>query len=138
MQVARELTVSNIGLEVTHHGKYITLTQKKYKGSVSQILINVTRQIHKNDMLNEEEEKQLTTLVGQLNWIASQTRPNLSRGVLQLRIKVKKATIETLILANKIVRKLKSQKSCITFPKLNNIVKARVFCFSSNFNFFTK
>ena len=102
MQVARELTVSNIGLEVTHHGKYITLTQKKYKGSVSQILINVTRQIHKNDMLNEEEEKQLTTLVGQLNWIASQTRPNLSRGVLQLRIKVKKATIETLILANKI------------------------------------
>ena len=28
-------------------------------------------------MLKEEEEKQLKTLLGQLNWIASQTRPDL-------------------------------------------------------------
>ena len=48
------------GLEVTH-GKYITITlaQKEYTGSVSKIALNITRQMHKNDMLNEEAEIQL-------------------------------------------------------------------------------
>ena len=59
----------------------------------------------KNYMLNEDEETQLRTLIGQLNWIASQTRPDLSHYVLQLSMKVNKATAKTLILANKTVAK---------------------------------
>lgn len=56
-------------------------------------------------MLNEDEETQLRTLIGQLNWIASQTRPDQSHYVLQLSMKVNKATAKTLILANKTVAK---------------------------------
>ena len=112
-----------IGLEIAHHEQFISLAQNGYSNTVSEIPINVSRRMHKNDMINTAEEKQLRTLIGQLNWIASQTRPDLSYDVLQLSVKVNKATVETLILANKIVRKLKSQKSYIVFPKLNTVTK---------------
>ena len=107
-----------IELEIAHHKQFISLAQNEYSNTISEIPINVTRQMHKNDMINEVEEKQLRTLIGQLNWTASQTRPDLSYKVLQSSIKVNKAIVEMLILANKIVRKLKSQESYIVFLKL--------------------
>ena len=111
------------GLEIAHHEQFISLAQNEYSNTISEIPINVTIRMHKNDMINEVEEKQLRTLIGQLNWIASQTRPDLSYDVLHLSIKVNKATVETLILANKIVRKLKSQELYIVSLKLNSVTK---------------
>ena len=60
-----------IGLQIAHHEQFISLAQNEYSNTISEIPINVTRQMHKNDMINEVEEKQLRTLIGQLNWIAS-------------------------------------------------------------------
>ena len=59
-----------IGCEIAHHEQFISLAQNEHSNTISEILI-VSRRMHKNDMINEVEEKQLRTLIGQLNWIAS-------------------------------------------------------------------
>ena len=46
------------------------------------------------DMLNKETEKQLITMIGQLYWVASQTRPDLSHGVLKSNIKINEPTAD--------------------------------------------
>ena len=72
-----------IGLEITHDNDSITLAQNEYSILVNEIPITITRMMHKRDEVSCLEKKQLRSLIGKLNWIANQTRPDLSFDVLQ-------------------------------------------------------
>ena len=61
--------------------------------------------------LQPEDISRLRGIAGQLQWIASQTRPDLSFGANTLTNDVANASIDRLIWANKLVKKAKYEKS---------------------------
>ena len=84
----------------------------------------------KEAKLTTEETRQLRGIAGQLNWTSSQRRPDISYAACEVSVSIKDAQIKDLILANKHIRKLKSQKVSVQFPNLGNIEKCSILCFS--------
>ena len=82
--------------------------------------------MHKSSELNETELKRLRSLIGQLNWIANQSLPDLSFDVLQLGNRSKNAKVEDITLANKVIRKLKLHECKLLFPDLGNLTKLKL------------
>ena len=76
------------------------------------------------------ERKQMMTVAGQLNWLATQTRPDLSYDALELNMSKKQPTIENLIRANKAIRQAKQKGSGILFSKLGNSKSLTIKVFS--------
>ena len=58
-------------------------------------------------------------MIGQLNWFAGITCPDISYGVCEASTKVKDATIADVSSVNKIVKKVKNELSVIHFPCLD-------------------
>ena len=59
-------------------------------------------------------------LSGQMNWVASQTRPNVSYVVCQISNIGKHPKVKMLIEANKSLTKLKSKDITISFSNIGN------------------
>ena len=55
----------------------------------------------KQAQLNKEEARQLRGLAGQLNWVSSQTRPEMAYSAYEVSVYTKNATIVDLFKANK-------------------------------------
>ena len=70
-------------------------------------------------MLTEEETKQYRGIVGQLNWISTQTRPDISFDVCELSSVFDKAKVDDVLRANKVVKNAQSRAVAIKFPKLS-------------------
>ena len=67
-------------------------------------------------------------IVGQLNWVAGISRPDISFAVCEPSTKFTDATVADIIYVNKIIRKVKSSYCFIQFPKLDlNSVKLQLF-----------
>ena len=80
--------------------------------------------------MTSEEEKLLRTAIGQLNWVATQTRPDLSYDVLELSMITNRATVDHLLQANKVIRKLKSEALQIKFPRLGELSNLKLMLFN--------
>ena len=74
---------------------------------------------NKESLLNAEELRTFRGICGQLNWIASQSRPDLSFDACDLSCRIKNAKIEDLLRAIKVIRKAKSSRVSIKFPDLD-------------------
>ena len=83
----------------------------------------------RSDKLADDEKKEYRALVGQLNWIATQTRPDILFEVCLLSSVFDTATVEDLLHANKLVRKVKASQVTLKFPKLQS-EEISVECFS--------
>jgi len=112
---------NNIGLQVTIADEETTLSQDSYIASLKEIPIFPSCKLRKNDRLTLDEEKRLRMTVGQLNWVHTQTRPDILFDVLELNMIIKSARVEHLLQANKVIRKLKSEPSKIVFPRLGQL-----------------
>ena len=73
----------------------------------------------KEGLLNEEEKFALRSLLGQLNWLSTQCRPDISYDVSSLSSSFKNAAVKHIIKANKIVKRVKMNKVELFFPKLD-------------------
>ena len=73
------------------------------------------RLTNKETKVDQEEKKLLRGVIGQLNWLAGITRPNISYNVCEASTKVKDATIADVLNVDKIVRKVKNELSEIHF-----------------------
>ena len=80
----------------------------------------------KKDPLTAKESQQLKAVAGQLNWVSSQTRPDISFDSCQVSVSCKDATIEDLFKANKSVKKLKSEHVSLQYPNLGSLKEARI------------
>lgn len=119
-----------IGFEMKQTSKEATLDQGKYVNGIEGIRIDPGRAKEKNSSLTTVEQKQLRRLVGQCNWVAQGTRPDLAYEVVELSSKFKDGHVSDLIRANKNLLKLKQHRSFIMFPNLGPCRDWKIVVFS--------
>ena len=113
--------MSYIGLEIEKQYDHIVLSQKKYMDRVSVCNISVDRRLLKESTLEPLEHEQFRRMVGQLNWAARQTRPDLMFDVLELSMKLTKPCVQDFLKAMKAVQKLKCIDNSVFIPRFKSM-----------------
>ena len=107
--------------------KTIKVDQLSYAATIKQLHYAK----HKSDRspLTSTERSQFRAIVGQLNWLACVTRPDVSFDVCQLSATAQNATVADAKLLNKVVKKVHADQVSIVFPKLD-LDNLKLLCFS--------
>ena len=74
-----------------------------------------------DERLNMDENKTLRSLQGQLSWLSTQTRPDLSFDAFQLSTVLNRSTVKDAKQGNKVVKKMKEKQVGLKFKHLGNI-----------------
>ena len=131
-EISREKQDSFIylGLRVNHFFDKITIDQDAYIQNIKEIEINRERKIDKDSAINFDEKQQLRSTIGQLNWVSTQTRPDITFDTCEVSVRLKDATIRDIIKVNKIIRKLKAEKVSLKFSDMGNLTPIKLVSFS--------
>ncbi|XP_018008572.1 uncharacterized protein LOC108666247 [Hyalella azteca] len=108
----------------------IGLSQDDYVRSLEEVKLEEKHKRSRSDVLSEMEKRDYRALVGQLNWIATQTRPDISFDVCELSSVFDKARVDDLIRANKVVKKVQSRSVVVQYPKLRDQNQLTIECYS--------
>ncbi|CAG2208259.1 unnamed protein product [Mytilus edulis] len=81
----------------------------------------------KTSPLSSSEQTLLRSKIGQLLWLARQTRPDIAFDVAAISSKIKSSTIEDLKKVNKIIRKVQNDPVSLQFQNLGHDVKFILF-----------
>ena len=118
-----------LGVEIQQDQREkITLSQCKYIQEITQIPVPNNREL--DSPLNCEEKQKLRSLVGQMNWVANHSRPDIAFDACQISTSVKDATIRDLKNANKVVMRVKSEQVKLTYPLLGDISASHIICYT--------
>ena len=123
-------TFKYLGLNVIQSETGITLDQNLYTSTIQPIEINKDRASIKDLELNQAEKRELKRLSGQMMWVTTQTRPDVSYDVCSISNIGKKPRMKKIIEANKVLAKLKANKGSITFPKISKSSELNVIVYS--------
>ena len=85
----------------------IIMSQSAYVRAVNPIKISPDRRRSPDEPISNEERHQLRALIGSLQYAAVNTRPDLCSKLGALQSAVPRATVETLITANKVLHEAK-------------------------------
>ena len=69
-------------------------------------------------------------LVGQLNWLSTQTRPDVSFDVCELSTVLNAATVDDVLRVNKVVKKVKQRRVTLQFQPLDCADGFTIECYS--------
>ena len=97
------------------------------------IPISKKRRAEKNDDENKKlkhEKKAYRALVGQLNWVATHTRPDAAFETCALSSSYKEATLDDLIRLNKLAERVKREHVNLFFPRLRDLTKCSLECYT--------
>ena len=94
-----------VGIEISQNDDYrINIQKLNYIQSIEEIPI---RKQPKDDVLTDKEKTLCRRIVGQLNWIAGISRPDVSFYICEASTKLNNSTISDAVKINKIVRYVK-------------------------------
>ena len=125
-----EDTFSYVGIEIKQiHGE-IHLTQNKYVESIKMIQIDKSRQVQKTDNLTPSETEQLRSKIGQLLWVARQSRPDILFDVCSLTSNLKDAKVKHILDANKVIKRVKSETVSLKYRHLKDNFPLKLVAFS--------
>ena len=122
-------TFKYIGVNVVQDEVSLKLHQNDYIDSLEAVKISKERSTRRSDYLGDHEMEQFRAVVGQLNWISTQSRPEISYSVCELSKANKQAMVEDLIEANKVVKRVQDARYCLHFGQLN-VTALTIECFS--------
>ena len=105
-----------LGLQIQQFPECKTVDQIKYCKLLKPIEISKER-TQKNHPLGKDELKKLRMLTGQMNWIATQTQPDLLFSC-KLASSLKNATLNDMIKANKVMRNFRNKDIKVRTSKL--------------------
>lgn len=123
-----------IGWNIKSSSEHTTVDQADFIEKLEEIPITVKRASNKHDSLNKQERKQLRAAIGQCNWVASQTRPDISYDVIELSMICNDPLVQHIVNVNKVIKKLKLTMCQLMFPKLVGNLKIVVYSDASHAN----
>ena len=91
------------------------------EGFANQITMGEYETNNSEAFLNRDENKTLRSLQGQLSWLCTQTRPDLSFDSFQLSTVLNRSTFQDAKHGNKVVKKMKEKEIGLKFKHLGNI-----------------
>ena len=103
------------GIDVKQKNGRIEISMEDYAKSLKPIEV---REGKSDEKLTREEMKVLRKYVGKLNWLATNTRPDLSIYALGLAKKQKDATLKELRNINRIIKKVSEKDNVVVFTKV--------------------
>ena len=119
-----------VGLRINSYNDGLTLDQDHYIRSLSSITISKERALNKNDDLDKKELAAFRTLVGQLSWISTHTRPDIAFETCELGSLFTGAKVSDLMRLNKLVERVKNLSVHLYFPRLDSTKRYTIKCFT--------
>lgn len=119
-----------VGIDFVSADKIVQMHQENYIQHMQPIPVNPSRAAEFDSSLTEEEKNQLRSKIGQILWVARQSRPDVMFDVSNLASKLKDATVQAIHEANRIVCKLKSKKVVLNFLHLGKDSALKIVVFS--------
>ena len=119
-----------LGINMISLDNEIRLSQTTYLNSIYEIELTTERIKNKRDTLTDAEKTMMRQLIGQLNWLATQTRPDLLYECCYFMSLVNKATVADIIQLNKVVRKAKKEEIVLRIPNIGRLEDAKIICYS--------
>ena len=123
-------TFKYIRLELGSVAGGITVSQYNYADLLAPLRMGNGRSVAKSSELSESERKEFRSLIGQLSWIATQTRPDIAFDVCELSGHCRNATVADAVRLNKIISRVVSDHFCLLFGKLSSVGDCIIECFS--------
>ena len=119
-----------VGMDFGPGNKGVQIHQDNYIQHLRPIHMDHSRAVEQDTPLSEKENDQLRSRIGQILWVARQSRPYVTFDASNLASGLKKATVQTIHEANRIVCKLKSKKVVLNFQYLGSDDTLRMIVFS--------
>ena len=94
-----------LGINIVQTVDGIGLHQKEYVDAISEISLSRERASRRMDNLQKEEMAEYRSLIGQLNWLGTQTRPDIAFDVCDLSANLKLHSVEDVLKANRTIKK---------------------------------
>ena len=90
----------------------------------------IKRASEKKEVLKDKEKKEYRALVGQLNWVLTNTRPDIEFETCVLSSEFQEEKVAELIRLNKLVERVKRENVNIYFPRIDNIREVNLECYT--------
>ena len=119
-----------IGMSIYQRVNDIQIDQSGYVNSLQEIEISPERLKLKHSLLDSDEKSILRSKVGQVQYAASHTRVDMAFDACNISNYGKEPTVNSLILTNKAIRKMKGNEVKLKFCKLGKMSEVSVLCFS--------
>ena len=120
-------TFTYTGINFTQTTDGISMSQQSYIDGLMSIQSN---DLPPSGQFNSVQIRRVRGLVGQLQWAAKLTRPDISFTSCDLSSRAKDATMVEVKEANKLLKKLQHQQYKIHIPNIGNIAEASLVVFS--------
>ncbi|KAL6481141.1 hypothetical protein MHYP_G00092210 [Metynnis hypsauchen] len=109
-----------VGMNFATVDGVVLVHQHSYIDNLQPLHMQPARALQRDAPLNDTEKEQLRSKIGQILWVAKQTRPDVMFDSCSLASNIKNATVQSVHETNKIIRKLKSEKVTLKFQHLGN------------------
>lgn len=119
-----------VGIDFVTVERKVQIHQENYIQHMKYIHMDPSRAVEQDSPLCEEEKDQLRSKIGQILWVARQSRPDVIFDASNLTSNIKNATVQTIHEANRIVCKLKSKKVILNFQHLGRDSALKMIVFS--------
>ena len=119
-----------MGLNIFQTDADICVDQLEFIESTEPISLSRDRCLQKKESCDCVEASLFRKLIGKLNWISTQTRPDIAFEVSSLSSVMRQPRVEDCLAANKVLRRIKEHPLKIRFPNLGNIDDIILDCYA--------
>ena len=114
-----DVSFKYIGLNIEQQSEGIKIDQKSFSQTVKAEKIENMSSRKVEELLDEKEKKLYQKLLGKINWLAHQSRPDLSFDAYNFSLVGQSPTVGDLKKLNKMITKINTGLEYIWLPKLN-------------------
>ena len=114
-----DVSFTYIGLKIDQMDAGTKIDQRKFADSVEVEKVNNLKSRLTTELLDEKEKKAYQRMLGKVNWLAHQSRPDLSFDAFLYSLCGQKPTVGDLKGLNKLTTKIKTGLDYIWLPKLD-------------------